>query len=172
MKSASAFRPDPGLDDLEEAVFRNPSESLIDHNQLIRKDISAVRKALIPLRDDIARLIKEEPSLVMETTQKYYYDILDHVDQILDMMDTCREITNEIRERYLSNLSYRMNQVMKLLAIITTIFIPLSFIAGIYGMNFANMPELQWEYGYYAVLGLMLGIGGIMLIVFFRKKWF
>ncbi len=159
------------LDDLEEAVYENPDRELIEKNQMIRKDISSVRKALLPLQDDISKLIREEPDLLDEATARYYTDIQDHIIQILDMLDTCREITNEIRERYLSYLSYRMNQVMKLLTVITTIFIPLSFIAGIYGMNFANMPELSWKYGYFGVLGAMMAIMITMLVYFRRKKW-
>ncbi len=159
------------LDELEEAIFEKPARYLIEQNQLIRKDISALRKALLPMQDGVSRLIKEEPELIDDSSLKYFKDIHDHIIQIIDMLDTCREITNEIRERYISSLSYRMNQVMKLLTIITTIFIPLSFIAGIYGMNFINMPELQWKYGYFYVLGLMFLILLAMMIYFRRKKW-
>jgi magnesium transporter len=116
-------------------------------------------------------LIKSEPELIDEPDLPYFSDIIDHVNQCIDFVDTYRELSAEIKESYLSNLSYKMNQVVKLLTIITTIFIPLSFIAGIYGMNFRNMPELEWRYGYYALLGLMLLMIVSMLAFFRRKKW-
>jgi magnesium transporter len=159
------------LEDLEDQIFQNPEKELIGKNQLLRKNIITIRKALLPTQEALNMLIKSEPELIDEPDLPYFSDIIDHVNQCIDFVDTYRELSAEIKESYLSNLSYKMNQVVKLLTIITTIFIPLSFIAGIYGMNFRNMPELEWRYGYYALLGLMLLMIVSMLAFFRRKKW-
>jgi magnesium transporter len=159
------------LEDLEEQIFEKPAKDLVEKNQLIRKNILTLRKALIPTQEAINALIKTKPDLIDKTNFRYFSDILDHVVQSIDYLDTYRDMSTEIKETYLSNITYRMNQVMKLLTIITTIFIPLTFIAGIYGMNFKHMPELEWQYGYFLVLGIMFFIMIGMLIYFRRKKW-
>lgn len=159
------------LDDLEVQIFEKPSQELFENIRLIKKDIITIRKALVPALEAMNRLKRDEPELISESVKKYYDDIHDHIIQILDYVDTYRELGSELKENYLSNITLRMNQVMKLLTIITTIFIPLSFVAGIYGMNFENMPELTWKYGYFIVLGLMFSIMISMLIYFRIKKW-
>jgi magnesium transporter len=159
------------LEDLEQQIFEKPARDLVEKNQLIRKNILALRKALIPTQEAINALIKTKPDLIDKNTFRYFADILDHVVQSIDYLDTYRDISTEIKESYLSNITYRMNQVIKLLTIITTIFIPLTFIAGIYGMNFRYMPELEWKYGYFIILGIMLLILIGMLIYFRRRKW-
>jgi magnesium transporter len=159
------------MEELEDQMLENPDRELIERNQLLRKNILALRKALIPTQEALYKLIKEEPDLIDETDLPYFSDVVDHVNLCLDFIETYRELSTEIKEYYLSTLSYRMNQVMKLLTIITSIFIPLSFIAGIYGMNFKFMPELEWRYGYFAVLGLMLSVFIGMLIYFRKKTW-
>jgi magnesium transporter len=159
------------LEVLEDKIFDNPSQDLIDKNRLIKKDIISIRKALLPALEAINKLNRHKPDLISVAVMRYYDDIDDHIVQILDYVDTHRELSAELKENYLSNITYRMNQIMKLLTIITTIFIPLTFIAGIYGMNFQNMPELTWKYGYFAVLALMFIIIAGMLFYFRRKKW-
>jgi magnesium transporter len=159
------------LEELEDMIFDNPSQELIEKNRLIKKEIIAIRKALIPALEAINKLNRDEPELIEKDVMRYFNDVDDHIIQILDYVDTYRELSAELKENYLSNLTLRMNQVMKLLTIITTIFIPLTFIVGIYGMNFQNMPELYWKYGYFSVLGGMLIITSGMLIYFRRKKW-
>jgi magnesium transporter len=159
------------LEDLEDRIFENPSQELIEQNRLIRKEILSIRKVLIPALEAINKLNRFKPDLIDDEILRYYDDVDDHLVQILDYMDTYRELSAELKENYMSNISFRMNQVMKLLTIITTIFIPLTFIAGIYGMNFDNMPELGWKYGYFGVLGLMFLIIIAMLIYFRKKKW-
>jgi magnesium transporter len=159
------------LEDLEEMIFENPSRELIEKNRLIKKEIITIRKALTPLLEAISKLYRDEPELIEQDVMRYYDDVYDHIVQIIDYIDTFRELSAELKESYLSNITLRMNQVMKLLTIITTIFIPLTFIAGIYGMNFENMPELYWKYGYFYVLAFMLTIMAGMLIYFRRRKW-
>jgi len=159
------------LEDLEEQIFENPSQELVEKIRLIKKDIITIRKVSIPTHESINKLKREELVLIRKEVMPYFDDIHDHIIQILDYLDTYRELITELKENYLSNITLRMNQVMKLLTIITTIFIPLTFIAGIYGMNFTNMPELNWKYGYFIVLGIMFFLTSGMLIYFRRKKW-
>lgn len=159
------------LEDLEEMIFENPSQELIEKNRLIKKKIITIRKALTPLLEAISKLNRDEPELIELEVMRYYDDVHDHIVQIIDYIDTFRELSAELKESYLSNITLRMNQIMKLLTIITTIFIPLTFIAGVYGMNFKNMPELYWKYGYFCVLAVMLTIMAGMVIYFKRKKW-
>ena len=159
------------LEDLEDMIFEKPSRELIEKNRLIKKDIIALRKALLPALEAANKLKRDEPELIHKDIMRYYDDIHDHMIQIMDYIDSYRELSSELKESYLSNITLRMNQVMKLLTIITTIFIPLSFIAGIYGMNFEYMPELAWKNGYFFVLGFMFLIMAVMLIYFRRKKW-
>jgi magnesium transporter len=109
--------------------------------------------------------------MISKEIMNYYDDIHDHIVQILDYIDTYRELSAELKENYLSNITLRMNQIMKLLTIITSIFIPLTFIVGIYGMNFKFMPELEWKYGYYTILAVMFVLMISMLVYFRRKKW-
>jgi len=159
------------LEELEDKVYENPDTSLIEKIQQIRRNIITMRKSMLPTQETLSMLIKSEPDIIDESDLPYFSDIVDHVNQCIDFINMYRDLSTEIKESYLSNLSYRMNQVMKLLTIITSIFIPLTFIAGIYGMNFANMPELEWKYGYFGVLGLMFAILVGMLIYFRRKRW-
>lgn len=104
-------------------------------------------------------------------TRPYLRDVYDHTIQIIDTVETFRDMVSGLMDLYLSSISNRMNEVMKVLTIIATIFIPLSFMAGLYGMNFVYMPELQWRYGYFALLGAMFAVGGGMLLYFRRRKW-
>ena len=159
------------LEELEEMIFENPSRELIEKIRLIKKEIITIRKALTPLQEAMSKLNRDEPDLIEKEVMRYYDDIHDHIVQIIDYIDTYRELSAELKESYLSNLTLRMNQVMKLLTIITSIFIPLTFIAGVYGMNFEHMPELGWKYGYFLILGIMTIILTGMLIYFKRKKW-
>lgn len=159
------------LEELEDLIFENPSNEMIEKSRTIKKEIISIRKALIPTLEAINRIKRDEPDLILKETGPFYDDIHDHIVQILDSLDAYRELSAELKESYLSNLNLRMNQVMKVLTIVTAVFIPLSFISGIYGMNFRHMPELDWQYGYFAVLGVMLVITILMFIYFRRKKW-
>lgn len=159
------------LEILEDQIFENPDQELIEKIRLIKKDVITIRKASVPALEAMIKLKREETALIRKEVLPYFNDVHDHIIQILDYLDTYRELSAELKENYISNITLRMNQVMKLLTIITTIFIPLSFIAGIYGMNFMNMPELTWKYGYFIVLGIMLILGSGMLLFFRRKKW-
>ena len=130
-----------------------------------------LRRAIWPLREVLASLQRDEYSLIEETTQKYLRDVLNHVIQVVDTMEIYREMISGMMNIYLSSVSNKMNAIMKVLTLIATIFIPLTFIAGVYGMNFKFMPELAWKPGYFVCLGIMAAIGITMLVWFSRKKW-
>lgn len=143
----------------------------------LRGDLMSLRRAIRPLRDALISLKPETIALITAETRVYLRDCYDHTIQLVDLLDNYREICSNLRDYQMSMASNRMNEVMKVLTIIGTIFIPLGFVAGLYGMNFdtkhpANMPELAWPYGYPFAIGLMLFIVLCMLTFFWRKGWF
>lgn len=159
------------LEDLEEVlVTRAGNESLAEIHQL-KREMLFFRKALWPLREVIGALSRGETPLIQQTTLLYLRDVYDHTIQVIDTLETYRDIVAGMLDIYLSSVSNRMNQVMKVLTVISTFFMPLTFIVGLYGMNFENMPELKWEWGYPAVLALMAVITGGLIVYFRRKKW-
>jgi len=137
----------------------------------LKRELILLRKSLWPLREAIGLLQRADSPLIVDSDLIYFKDISDHIIAVIDTVDTFRDMLAGMLDIYLSSVSMRMNQVMKVLTIITTIFMPLTFLAGIYGMNFAYMPELAWRWGYFAVLGIMLTTGLGMLILFRRMKW-
>ena len=159
------------LDTLEEQIVKNPEPELMDRNHLIKKNIMVARKAVIPLREALSQLEHSESELIDDTTISFIRDVYDHVLQLYETIESYREASTELKDAYLSAISFRMNQVMKVLTIIATIFIPLSFIVGIYGMNFDFMPELHWKYGYFMVWGVIVTVVAGMIYYFIRKKW-
>jgi magnesium transporter len=165
------------LDTMEECVLEGIDRSAMQQLHRMRRQLLTVRRATWPLREAVAVLHREHLPLIKDETRIYFRDCYDHTVQIIDLLETYRELGAGLMEVYLSTVSNRMNQIMKVLTIITTIFIPLTFIAGIYGMNFQpdagplNMPELRWKYGYVTVLGVMLLIAVIMVIAFRRRGW-
>ncbi len=148
------------LETLEEDVLGTPDRDTIVQLQLIKRDLLTLRRVFWPLREAVAGLLKDPSALVREETRVFLRDVSDHTVQLLDLLETYREIAAGLVDLYLSSVSNRMNEIMKTLTIVSTLFIPLSFLAGLYGMNFDtrqpwNMPELGWRYGYPFALGLM-----------------
>jgi magnesium transporter len=129
------------------------------------------RKQVWPVRELLSGLTKSDSPLIQESTGIYFTDVYDHAVQVIDTIESFRDMLSSMLDLYLSTISNRMNEVMKMLTIIATIFIPLTFIAGIYGMNFDFMPELHWRWGYFAVWGLMLAVALVLLVYFKRKRW-
>lgn len=160
------------IDILEELFILNPSQGTLKTFHKLKREMLFLRKTVWPLRDVIGGLERGGSKLITEPLVIYLRDIYDHIAQIIDIIETFRDMLSEMLDIYMSGISNRINEVMKVLTIITTIFIPLSFIAGIYGMNFRFMPELDWRWGYPATLFLMAGIGLVMVLYFRRKKWF
>lgn len=162
---------DDKIESLDERVLTDSNDELLKEIQQVKKQLIYLRKSTSPLREVVSALEKESSNLIKKTTTQYLRDVYEHIIQINDMIDSQRDLLSGIMDLHMSGVSNRMNEVMKVLTIIATIFIPLTFIAGIYGMNFDNMPELHMKHGYLGVWILMAIIFIAMIIYFKRKKW-
>jgi magnesium transporter len=157
---------------LEEDLFQEqPSDDITFEIQELKRTILRIRRAVFPLREVLSRLEKMDSSLIQDKTRNYFRDLYDHITQVSENIEIYREMTWGLMDMYMTTISHKMNEVMKVLTIIATIFIPLTFIAGIYGMNFEFMPELQWKYSYFVLWGIMLMVFVVMLYFFRKKKW-
>ena len=159
------------IEELHDLVVSDPKPETLHKIHALKRQLMFLRRAVWPLREAANNLSRSECPFLHESTKIFFRDVYDHVIQIVDTIETLREMVSAGLDIYLSSISYRSNSVMKVLTIITTIFMPLTFIVGIYGMNFEHMPELKWEWGYPLVLGAMLAIAIAMLGFFKRKKW-
>ena len=159
------------IEQLESSLLQVSDSETLRDSQTIKKSLTFLRRSVWPLREVISGLQRDESDLVRSSTQVYLRDVHDHTIQVIDTIESFRELLAGILDLSLSALSNRMNNVMKVLTIIATIFIPLTFIAGVYGMNFKYMPELEWPWSYPAVMALMLVLGLIMVGYFKKKKW-
>ena len=159
------------IERLETLAVERPDSSLAPSLQRIKRELMYLRKAVWPLREQITSLLRESHPLINEQTGPYLRDLYDHTIAIIDTVESFRDMTSGLLDLYLSSLSNRMNEVMKVLTIIATIFIPLTFIAGVYGMNFEYMPELHFRWAYPAILALCVIVAVAMLIFFRRKRW-
>jgi magnesium transporter len=156
---------------LEEEVYANPHPEVARQIQMLKKEILKIRNWIYPVKELVNRLIDSENELITKDTKLFLKDALDHSTEINESLQIYREMSMSLMEMYMSNMSNKMNEVMKVLTIMASIFIPLTFIAGIYGMNFEYMPELQMKNGYFILLGVMAVLFIGMLIYFKRKKW-
>ncbi len=159
------------IEKLEEKVLIETNTLILQEIQQQKKLLLNFRKSITPLREAISSIQKEESVLVKSSTTRYLRDVYEHLLQLTEIIESHRDLIASVMDLYLSGESNKMNKTMQVLTIIATIFIPLTFVAGIYGMNFDEMPELHWKYGYQAVWGLMGVIFILMLIFFRRKKW-
>ncbi|MDP1880239.1 MAG: magnesium/cobalt transporter CorA [Parachlamydiaceae bacterium] len=162
---------DVQLDVLEEELLNSPKKNTVERIQKAKKEMIILRKSVWPVRDVINRFLRLEPPLVSATTQIYLHDVYDHTVQTIDIIEGFRDVVSGMMDIYLSNINIRTNEIMKFLTIVSTIFVPLTFVSSLYGMNFEFMPELHYPWAYPAVLFLMLGIALVMLSYFYRKKW-
>jgi magnesium transporter len=160
------------IDVLEEALVTDPRQETLHAIHALKREMLLFRKAVWPLREVLSKIERMGSSLIQPSTNMFLRDVYDHTIQVIDNTETYREILAGMLETYLSSMSNRMNQIMKVLTIISTIFIPLTFIVGVYGMNFSHMPELEWRYGYFVVWGIILVVGVSLVWYFKRKKWF
>jgi magnesium transporter len=156
---------------IEETVVTEPKPASLRSIHELKREMIFLRKSVWPLREVINFLGKADVSLVQESTHVYLRDIYDHTIQVIDTIETYRDMLSGMHDTYLSSISNRMNEIMKVLTIFASIFIPLTFVAGIYGMNFQYMPELGWRWGYLGAWGIMCAIGLAMMYYFKRKKW-
>ena len=159
------------IESMEEELIAKPSDKTVRQIHALKRELIFLRKSVWPLRELINSMEKTESSLISNTIGPYLRDVYDHTIQVIDTVESFRDMVSGMLDIYLSSISNRMNAVMKVLTIIATIFIPLTFIAGIYGMNFKFMPELDWKWGYFIVLIIMAVVAVVMLIYFKRKKW-
>ena len=156
---------------LEDEIYSNPKPIVAKNIQQLKKEVLKVRRWIFPVKELINRLIDSEHPLIKQDTKPFLRDALDHTLEINESLQIYREMSMSLMEMYMSNMSNKMNEVMKVLTIMASIFIPLTFIAGIYGMNFDNMPELHSKNGYFIVWGVMIALFTGMMIYFKRKKW-
>lgn len=166
------------IEDLEEEVVTNPTRGTLQKIYQVRRELLALRRSIWPQRDAINMLIRGGSDLISPNVQIYLRDCYDHAIQVIDMVETYRELASGLMDVYLSSVSNKMNEIMKLLTVVSSIFIPLTFIAGVYGMNFNtekspwNMPELNWYWGYPLCLGAMAVTAGGLVFFFWRRGWF
>jgi magnesium transporter len=159
------------IDALEQAILVEPRREQQDQIRILRRTVLFLRRSVWPLREVLAALMREETPLVEDATRVYVRDAYDHIIQVVDIIESFRDVLSTLSDLYLSSLSHRLNEVMKVLTVVGTIFIPLSFFAGIYGMNFAHMPELEWRYGYFAFLGISAALLLGALALFRHRGW-
>jgi magnesium transporter len=159
------------LEELDALVLSNPQRELITAIHRVKRDLLLLRRAAWPMREVISLLHREPHECMSDVTKVYMRDTNDHIVQIIDIIETYRELATDLTETYMSSISNRMNEIMKVLTIIGTIFIPLTFLAGVYGMNFRYLPELGMAWGYPAFWGICLVLGIGMLIAFRRRGW-
>ncbi|MEJ2697288.1 MAG: magnesium/cobalt transporter CorA [Candidatus Sulfobium sp.] len=156
---------------LEEKLVSAPTDETLRDIQYMKRELIFLRKSVWPLREVVGSMVRGDSPLIGETTRIYLRDIYDHTIHVIDTIETFRDMISGMLDIYLSSMSNRMNSIMKVLTIIATIFMPLTFIAGVYGMNFRYMPELSWRYAYLCFWVVNVIIAGSMLIFFRKKKW-
>jgi magnesium transporter len=157
---------------IEDQVYSNPSEENFLRIQKVKKDLLFLRKVLNPLRDALGKVTKDESDLIQTQTIRYFSDVYDHVVHLIDALDTYNDLTSGLMDIHINAMNTRMNEVIKVLTVISTIFMPLTFLVGVYGMNFKNMPELDWRFGYLAVW-IVIFLMTIGMISYFKyRKWF
>jgi magnesium transporter len=159
------------IEELEDKVVAEPKPETLQDIHRLKREMIFLRRSVWPLREIVNSLERGESPLIHKATRIYLRDVYDHTIQVIDTLETYREMLSGMHDTYLSSISNRMNEVMKVLTIIATIFIPLTFIAGIYGMNFEFMPELKWRWAYFGVWGVMLVVALVMVVYFRKRKW-
>lgn len=160
------------IDIIEDVLMTNPSNEILNDIYKLKREMIFLRNSVWPLREVLGKLVKSEYELIQDKTIMYLRDVYDHTIQIMDIIETYRDILSGMLDTYLSSISNKTNEVMKILTVFSTIFIPLSFFTGIYGMNFEHMPELGFKYGYLIFWGITITCILLMINYFRRKKWF
>jgi len=159
------------LERLEDDLVRTPTPAVLRRVYRAKRELLKLRRATWPLRDALNHLLRDAPPTIAPSTLPYLRDVEDHVMQVVDIVETYRELAGSFVEVYLSSLAQRTNEVMRALTVLASIFIPLTFLAGVYGMNFKVLPELQWEWGYAVFWGICIALTVTLLIVFHRLGW-
>jgi magnesium transporter len=160
------------IEALEDAIISNPDRDTMQEIYDVRRELLALRRLIWPMRNVLNLLMRDHHGIVSDEVQIYFRDSYDHVIQILEIIEAYRELAASLMDVYMSTMGNKLNEIMKFLTVISTIFIPLTFIVGVYGMNFENMPELKGEWSYFMVWLVMLGVAGGLIFYFWRKGWF
>jgi magnesium transporter len=156
---------------MQDQLIARPTDDTLIGIQRMKREMITLRRAIWPLREVVGSLGRGESPLVHQSTHIYLRDVYDHVIQVIDTAETLRDVLSEMVDIYLSSVSNRLNQVMKVLTIIATVFMPLTFLAGVFGMNFKHMPELEWQWSY-PILWLVMVVIAVSMLTYFRaKKW-
>jgi magnesium transporter len=159
------------VEDLEEELAKGPTQLILRKIIALKREIIFMRKGVWPLREVTAALERGESSLICDTSRIFFRDTYDHTIQVIDGVETFRDLLSGMLDLYMSSMSNRTNEIMKFLTVVGTIFLPLTFIVGVYGMNFKYIPELEWRYGYFIIWGAMLAIAAAMVMFFRKKRW-
>ncbi|MDD5456301.1 MAG: magnesium/cobalt transporter CorA [Candidatus Margulisbacteria bacterium] len=160
------------IEEMETDIIKDPDIKTIESIHKLKREITYLRRSIWPLRDVINEFLREESSIVSESSKVFIRDVYNHTVQLIDIIETCRDMVTVLLDIYVTSINNKLNEIMKVLAVIATIFMPLSFIASLYGMNFKYMPELGWHFGYPMALTIMAVIFISMLVYFKTKKWF
>lgn len=160
------------IEALEDVIISNPDRDTMQEIYDVRRELLALRRLIWPMRNVLNLLMRDHHGIVSDEVQIYFRDSYDHVIQILEIIEAYRELAASLMDVYMSTMGNKLNEIMKFLTVISTIFIPLTFIVGVYGMNFENMPELKGEWSYFMVWLVMLGVAGGLIFYFWRKGWF
>ncbi|MFM1931713.1 MAG: hypothetical protein RL226_1016 [Bacteroidota bacterium] len=159
------------IESLEGDLFKRPDPTHIQRLLKTKKQLMRLRRTIMPLRENVSSLERASHHYIHGETLPYFRDVSDHIKEVVEMLDMYRETVTSLMDLYMTSSSNQMNQVMKVLTVISTIFIPLTFITGLYGMNFKNMPELEWKYGYFAIWCIIVVASGALLYYFRKKTW-
>ena len=159
------------IEDTEQKLAVNPTQETLKFIRKLKREMIFLRKSVWPLREVVSGLERGESSLIHESTGVYLRDVYDHTIQVMDTVESARDMISGMLDIYLSSISNKMNEVMKVLTIFASIFIPLTFFAGVYGMNFNYLPELEWHWGYFGFWGVVILVVGSMVFYFRRKRW-
>ena len=159
------------LEAVEEEILLTPRPESVRSVHQIKRELLVLRRAIWPLREAVNALLRDEGDVISEVTRRHLLDAYDHVVQVIDLLETFRELGSGLVDLYLSSVSNRLNDIMKVLTIISVIFMPLTFVAGVYGMNFQDMPELRWHFGYFGALAIMATIAIVQITYFRHKGW-
>ena len=160
------------IEELEDEIVLHPSGQTMQKLYELRRELLALRRLIWPLRNVLNVIIRDHDTVITDDIQIYFRDSYDHIIQLLEIIEAYRELASSLMDVYMSAMGNKMNEIMKFLTVIATIFNPLTFIAGVYGMNFENMPELKWPLGYFICWTIMLGVAGGLIYYFWRKGWF
>lgn len=159
------------IESLEERVVTNPSPEVMREIHALRIEMTLFYRSVWPLREVVGAFTRDDLPVIRKSTAAFFRDVYDHTIQIIETMETDRDEISDMLDIYMSSVSNKMNEIMKVLTVIATIFIPMTFLAGVWGMNFKYMPELQWPWAYAAFWGLIVAVAAAMLIYFWRRKW-